>query len=373
MRAIFLCACFVALVACATTSPTLADWSQGTPELKHAGPLAFAPDGVLLVGDSLTAAVVAIQTEDASGEGASGEKREINVEGVNQRIADMMGNPVEETVINDLAVNPLSGHVYLSVSRGRGPDAMPVLFKIDSKGTISELELKNVKFAVATFENAPASGSDRRGQNPRMSSITDIQYEDGKVIVAGLSNEEFASKLRVFAYPFNGDNSSTSIEVYHGAHGALETRSPVRTFITYENTVLAAYTCTPLVTIPVSDLSDHAQASGNQASGNKVRGKTIAELGNRNTPLDMIIYTKAGQDYLLMANTARGVMKIKLDKSEMAAAESINSKIDGTAGVSFETLEYKNVVQMDKLTEDHAILLVADSPEKMNLQTIQLP
>jgi hypothetical protein len=36
-------------------------------------------------------------------------------------------------------------------------------------------------------------------------------------------------------------------------------------------------------------------------------GTTIAELGNRNRPTDMIVYRKGGKDYLLIANTSRGV------------------------------------------------------------------
>jgi hypothetical protein len=163
-------------------------------------------------------------------------------------------------------------------------------------------------------------------------------------------------------FPFDGAKTSTSIEVYHGAHGRLETASPVRTFITYENTVLAAYTCTPLVTIPVDDLK-----------GDKIMGKTIAELGNRNNPLDMIIYTKGDQDYLLMANDARGVMKLKLNKQEMDSATSIDSKIDGTAGVPYETLQLENVVQLDKLGEGHAVLLVANATGSVDLKTIALP
>lgn len=350
----------LALTLLATPSYAAEEGLQsGTPELKHAGPLAFTPDGVLLVGDSQSAAIFAIATSDSR----SGDAAEVNIEGINQKIAAMIGSSKEDTLINDMAVNPVSGHVYFSVSRGRGPDATPILFKADAKGNLSAVSLEDVKFSKATFENAPESGSDRRGQNPRMSAITDIQFDQGKVIVAGLSNEEFASKLRVFNYPFDGKESSTSIEVYHGAHGALETRSPVRTFITYEDTVLAAYTCTPLVTIPVDNLS-----------GEKIRGKTIAELGNRNTPLDMIVYRKGDQDYLLMANTARGVMKLKLDKAEMEAAESINSRISDTAGVPYESLpEYENVVQLDKLNNDHAVLLVASSPDSMDLKTIALP
>lgn len=334
------------------------EMKQGTPDLKHAGALAFAPDGVLLVGDAMSAALFAIATNDTS----TADTAEVNIAGINQKIAALMGTSAEDTLINDMAVNPTSGEVYLSVSRGRGPDALPVIFKADAKGNLTEVELSDVKFAKATFDNVPESGEDRRGQNPRMNAITDIQYDDGKVIVAGLSNEEFASKLRVFNYPFDGKESSTSIEVYHGAHGALETRSPVRTFITYESTVLAAYTCTPLVTIPVGELS-----------GEKIRGKTIAELGNRNTPLDMIIYTKGDQDYLLMANTARGVMKLKLDKSEFDAAKSIDSRISDTAGVPFETLsQFENVVQMDKLNDAHAVLLVGNS-NNFDLTTVVLP
>ncbi len=53
--------------------------------------------------------------------------------------------------------------------------------------------------------------------------------------------------------------------------------------------VLAAYTCTPLVKFPLSDLKP----------GEKVKGTTIAELGNRNRPLDMIVYQKDGKDYVL--------------------------------------------------------------------------
>jgi hypothetical protein len=55
--------------------------------------------------------------------------------------------------------------------------------------------------------------------------------------------------------------------------------------------------------------------------GAKVTGTTIAELGNRNRPLDMIVYQKGGQDYLLMANNSRGVMKIPT--AAFAAAQAL--------------------------------------------------
>ena len=331
---------------------------EGAPDIKHAGPLAFAPHGVLLVGDTLSAAIYAIDTgDDQTTTGA----KTINIEGVNQKIAAMMGSDPAETVINDMAVNPLSGNLYLSVSRGRGPDAAPVLFKADSKGALSELSLKKIKFSKAAIANAPESQEGRR--NPRMSAITDMQYKDGNVVVAGLSNEEFASKLRVLKYPFDGTGKATSVEMYHGAHGKTETASPVRTFTTYEDTVLAAYTCTPLVSIPVDDLKD----------GAKTKGKTIAELGNMKQPLDMIVYKKGSQDFLLMSNSARGVMKLKLSKGDINSTKAIDARIDGTAGLPFETLkDLKDVVQLDKLSETQAVMLVNNSG-RQDIRTIDLP
>ncbi len=352
-NALAVCVCFSPLALMAAEN----GMKSGTPGIQHAGPIAFGPDGILFVGDTRGAAIYAIDTGDST---KASTNAEINVTGVNQKIAAMIGSTPQETVINDMAVNPASGNIYLSVSRGLGPDAQPILFKADAKGNVSEVSMKNIKFSSVSFDDAPDSKEGRR--NPRLSTITDLQYENGKLIVAGLSNEEFASKLRVLNFPFDGDKTSTSIEVYHGAHGKLETASPVRTFITYENTVLAAYTCTPLVTIPVDALK-----------GDKITGKTIAELGNHNNPLDMVIYKKGNQNYLLMANDARGVMKLKLDKGEFDAAKSIDSRIDGTAGVPYETLPYENVVQLDKLDEGHAIMLIAQDSGSFDLKSIALP
>ena len=93
----------------------------------------------------------------------------------------------------------------------------------------------------------------------------------------------------------------------------FETKSPIRTFVTYkiqnEPYMLAAYTCTPLVKVPVSELK----------AGAHIKGTTIAELGNRNRPLDMIVYQKDGKDYLFMTNSSRGVMKIPTEDAGNAA------------------------------------------------------
>lgn len=336
---------------------------KGTPDIKVAGPLAFGPDGVLFIGDPQSAAIFAVDTGDTSGSSVS-----VNVEDVKGKVASLLGAKADEVTINDVAVNPISGKVYLSVSRGTGPDAMPVVLTVDGKGKLAELALKDIPFAKAELPNPPAdkvTGEGRRAANQRRESITDMAFIDGRIVVAGLSNEEFASNLREIPYPFDKVNTGAAIEIYHGAHGAVETRSPIRTFIPMtiggKPSIVAAYTCTPLVRIPLEEVK----------TGNKVRGTTVAELGNRNRPLDIISYEKDGKSYLLMANSARGVMKIGTD--QLATEESISERVADKAGQTYETVEsLTGVVQLDKLNDDAAVLLV-EKDGQQSLQTVPLP
>jgi hypothetical protein len=353
--------CAVALLAgaanAADKSP-LDSLKPGTPDLKQAGALAFAPEGILLVGDSLGAAVFAIDTGDRPAKPAEGA---IKVEGINQKIAGLLGADVKQVKINDLAVNPMSGTAYLSVTRGQGQDALPVILRVRQSGDIEELSLKNVKFAKAALPNPPDASKARQRQD----AITCVAYAEGRVYVAGLSNEEFASKLRAIAFPFTEADQGTSVEIFHTSHNKIETGSPIRTFIPYkvkdEANLLAAYTCTPLVKVPVSELKP----------GTKVKGLTIAELGNRNVPLDMIVYEKGGKEFILIANNSRGVMKVPTE--HIGEAQGLNKAVAGTAGLPYETVkDLKGVLQLAKLDKEHALILV-DKDGSLNLETIDLP
>jgi hypothetical protein len=323
---------------------------KGTPELKSAGPLAFGPEGILFVGDTASAAIFAIGTGDVKGD----SKADVKVEKINEKIGSMLGAASTDITINDLKVNPASGNLYLSITRGKGSSAMPVIVKLDRAGKLTALELKDVPFSSVKLDNASSS--------KRTESITGLNYVKGKLYVAGLSNEEFASKLRSIPFPFKDADKGASVEIYHGAHGRIETNSPVRTFTVYdiagETNLLASYTCTPLVKFPVDSLKP----------GEKVHGTTVAELGNMNVPLDMIVYTKEGKDYLLMANTRHGVIKVKLEGIDKAKA--ISSKISGTAGLTYDKIpEMKDVVQLDKLDADRAVYLTKAG----TLDTVPLP
>lgn len=337
------------------------DLKAGKADLRSAGPLAFGPEGILFIGDSAGAAIFAVDTGDRkSSAGGSFE-----IKGINEKVAALLGTAPDQIEIRDVAVNPISHNVYLSVSRGRGPDAAPVILKADGSGKLSEVSLANVKHASVHLPDAPsADAKDARGNSKRVETITDLAFVDGKVIVAGLSNEEFSSSLRSIPYPFREADKGAGIEIFHGAHGRFETNAPVRTFVPYNvggtPHILAAYTCTPLVTIPVSELK----------AGNKVKGKTIAELGNRNRPLDMIAYQKDGKDFILMANSSRGVMKLPAAKLDSYSAITAQTE---KQGVPYETLaEFQGVQQLDKFDDRNALMLVADGGA-MTLRTVALP
>jgi len=350
------CAALVLGIVCTARADLTESLKTGAMDIKQAGQLAFAPDGVLFIGDAQQGAIYAIATGDIAGDPSSVK---VNVKGIDKQVAAMLGTTAGEILINDIAVNPASGNVYLSVSRGRGTGAAPALIRVDGAGKLSEVKLPEAKFAKAMLNNIPTSGN-QRGQ-----AITDLAYANGKVIVAGLSNEEFASKLRTLDFPF-GKSDGASVEIYHGSHAALETRSPVRTFVTLDiagaPNVLAAYTCTPLVTFPIAELK----------GGAKVTGKTVAELGNGNSPLDMITYQKDGKEYLLLTNTKRGVMKVSTE--EITSVAAIRQHIAGTAGLKFETISaLTNVKQLDKLNGQSAVLLVAADGGESELRTVPLP
>jgi hypothetical protein len=334
----------------------------GKPDLKSAGPLAFGPKGVLFVGDPQGAQIVAVDVGQAPSDpiGAG-----FKLEGADAKIAAVLGTKADDITINDVVVEPGTNIAYASVSRGKGPSAEPAIVRVDGKGNITALPLDNVAHAKVALTNVPAAGAtDKRGQPLRSGAITDLAYVDGKLFIAGLSNEEFASKLRSIEFPFKGTDTGASVEIIHTAHNAaVETRSPVRTFVPFnvggQPQILAAYTCTPLVTFPVADLKP----------GQKVRGKTVAELGNRNNPLDMIVYEKDGKQYLLLSNSARGVMKISTETIEKQPALTEPVTGGGKAGLPYETVEsLTEVVQLDKLGNANALVL-----SKGSLQAVPLP
>jgi hypothetical protein len=141
----------------------------------------------------------------------------------------------------------------------------------------------------------------------------------------------------------------------------------VNAFVPYtlnnQQHLIAGYTCTPLVKFPISDLKP----------GEKVRGTTIAEFGSGNRVLDMIVYRKGGQEFLLTANNSRGVMKIPTNT--FANATPITTPVETeTGGVPFEKVpSMTGIEQLDKLDDNNSIVIVRTAAGGINLQAVPLP
>ncbi|MCG8459564.1 MAG: hypothetical protein MI919_25070 [Holophagales bacterium] len=334
------------------------------PVLDSMSALAFGPGGVLFVGDARGGSVVAIETGDTT---PGKVEARIGIVDLETRLAAMLGSRASEVLIHDLAVNPISQKIYLAVSRGRAkwesrwqlPNDLAdaaVLVRVDAAGELEAVDLEGLAWSRAGLPDpVDASKAHRwkRGVSLRVDTITDLAFEGDSVWVTGLSNEEFASTAWKLAYPFtdDGDASKTTLEIFHGAHGEWETHAPIRTFVPYRlgqtRHLLAAYLCTPLVTFETETL----------AGGGHVKGRTVAELGSGNYPLDMVVYQKDGKDRLLIANSNLPLMIV--DPADVASFDgSITSEVEGyTAGVSYEIRSGTGIQQLDRLGDEWIVAL----------------
>jgi hypothetical protein len=361
---LFVLLAIVVLASWTSPSARQATSSGQGATLTSMGPLAFGPDGTLFAADNLGAAVYAFDLGAAANGGAQGAR---GLDAVDEKLAALLGTGAREITITDLAVHPRTRNAFVSVMRGQGAGAAPALFRVDGQGNITNVPLASLRYQRVEIANAPAANTTGR-QNPRTQVVTDMAFSEGRLWVAGLSNEEFASKLRAIPYPFTqAANAGTSVEIYHGNHRQLETRSPVNAFVPYQLNgqahLIAGYTCTPLVKFPISDL----------APGQKVRGTTIAEFGAGNRVLDMIVYRKGNQEFLLTANNSRGVMKIPTNT--FANAASITTPVETeTGGVPFERVASMNgIEQLDKLDDNNSIVVQRTAAGGLNLSVVPLP
>jgi hypothetical protein len=341
----------------------------GTADLQSAGPIAFGPGGILFLADNAAARIFAVDVADP---GPQAGPEPFDLANVDARVASYLGCGAGDIVIRDLAVHPVSHNVYLSVQRGRGDAARPVLVRISAlDGSVTDVPLAGVPLASAAIDDAPADDDERlditlpldeEGEEVtygtrmfrilrrpiRTSTVTDLAYVNGTLLVAGLSNEEFSSKLRRIPFPFRAGAAGSSLEIYHVSHGQWETAAPIRAFVPYDGgaSILATYTCTPVVHFSLADLQPGAKAVG----------RTVADLGPVNQPLDLISFRQDGQEYLLVANSAHGL--IKIDCRDIDAQAPLTEPRQ-PIGVPRETKDLQGITRLANLGDGHVLALQA--------------
>jgi len=362
-----------------TTSESQYGLTIGTPTIRSVGPLAFGCDRILFVADNTSAAIFAIDVGE--GQPAS-ETRPIDVEDLDTRLAAYLGCRREDVFIRDVAVHPRSHQVFLSMMRGGGSAAVPVLLTIGADGTLTEVPLVQVPFAQTTIADAPPQNDarldarlvqgTREGElmEPRQGwklqvardplrtvTVTDLAYVDGILLVAGVSNEEFSSTLRRIRFPFNGTTASNGLEIFHVSHGKYETASPIRTFVPFGRaSILASYTCTPVVHFSLEDVE----------GGTQIKGRTVAELGAGNTPLDMVAYAHDGEACLLVSNVRHPLMKLK--QRDVETQEGLTQPRE-PVGVPREMLPQPGVSRMANLNDRYIVMLQMDEGERYHLRS----
>ena len=330
----------------------------GTPEIKSITALTFGPKGVLFIGDSQSAAIFAVDTKDTKSETA----KPYELQNIDVKVAEALGTTKDNVNITDIAVNPVSKRLYIAAAAG----GAPVLLTLDNNNTLKQVSLKNIDFSSVELNDAPAAAADpsnRRAMQARISSISDMGFADGKLMLSGLCNKEFSSSFRSISFPFTGKQEDEStLEMYHTSHGRYETTSPIRTFTTTtidgKNYILASYTCTPLVLFPMDELKPGAH----------VKGRTIAEMGNMNTPSDMIWLKEGGQNYLVMANSARPAVKVSYDDIQKFQG-SLTQQMPQAGGTNFTRLPYDKVLQLDKLDDNRAVVIQKRADGEVDLWT----
>ena len=363
----------ILLVAVAATF--VVDARTGTPaavisaapallDLKSAGTLAFGPDNVLFIGDSQSAAVFAVDVRDEAKDAGA---EPIRLQGIDAKIAGLLGTTSNAVVINDLAIHPVSQNVYLAVSRGKGNDARPVLLRVTKKGELQEVALEGVAFSMVSIANAPEPGSKTAwGRDKRRMAITDLAFAEGELFIAGLSNAEFASTLRRAPFPFKQTMAVNTLEIFHTSHDKYETQSPIESFLPFaiggKPSIVAGYGCAPIASFSLADLKTKKH----------LRGTTLAELGGGNRPLDMIAFTKDGQRRLLIANSDRTLMS--MSAKDIDKATPMTKAVDAayvSAGVPYLSIAEVGITQLDNLNDGFVVVVQRDIEDgSLNLRSI---
>lgn len=306
--------------------------------------LEFAEKNTLFVADSDSSKIFAYTLPEVAPTKTS---ESYNLEGAGSEIAELLGVKSTDVRYHDIAIHPASKEAYISVSYLKGKKKVSALIKANQKGDFEKVNLKKYKSTVKSLtKTADDSVKFWRDIPATTLAITDLDYVNGTLYVSSLSTGEFASTLRKVEYPFTNKDTSTNIEIYHTVHNQTETRAPIRAMevlnLNGVETVVAAYTCTPLVTIPTSELSDGAH----------VKGKTIAELGYGNTPLDVIKFTATDhtqkqEDFVLVINKERSADLIRVaDLVEANNKEGLSTpEMWAKAGVPTRPIPLSGVLQ----------------------------
>jgi len=337
------------LLAFATLTVSCAGVALAGP-IRSVGVLKFVNADTLVMADWRAGEIHALHLSTV----ASVAPTPFNLKNVSSPIAAALRTVPDNLRFEDMAFRPGSelAYITLSVIRGSGIPR-PALVAVDATGKVNVVDLARTPRTSAQIKDEPAPDEELWHMPEATYTVTDMVFNAGKLYVAGLSNATFASTLRVYDFPFTGDETATSIEMYHAVHNQIETHAPIRKMtilnLNGEPTLLAAYTCTPLVTVPLKDLKDGAH----------VRGKTIGELGWGSMPVSMVSLDYGQGQMVLLANSHKAADLLSVAAiAKAAAAPGLTTPIkwpsEPLLGVRSTYIPMPGIAQLD--TQDDKFL-----------------
>ncbi|WP_422981652.1 hypothetical protein [Undibacterium sp. Ji50W] len=336
--------------------------------IQSASKLSFGDANTLFVADWKGARIFALPVPAP----ARPAGKPFNLMDVQAPIAKALGVVPTALRFEDLAVQPDSelAYVALTVRGGKGP-GKPAIVSIDATGKVRRLDLARTS-GSAPITDAPTADVTFWHDLPEQTlTVTDMRYYQNKLYVAGLSNRSFASTLRVYDYPFSGKASATTIEMYHPVHNQIETRAPIRSMtvmtIDGEPTLVAAYTCTPLVAIQLKDLKDGAH----------IAARTIGELGWGSAPNGLVSFKMGDAEYALLINSSRSADLLSAtDLASAVAAPGLSTPIEWPAkpylGVKATMTPLSAVMRIDNLNPQ-LLLALRRSEAGGEMQLVSIP
>lgn len=310
--------------------------------------LEFGGANTLFAADDVQNRIYAFELQEIPDESRNLDSIPYNLTGLGTKLSAFLDADPFSISYHDLAVHPVTKAAFISLSIASEEGEQSKLVMVTPQAEINVIDAETLDYtSIELTEPADEEITFWREIPATSLSITDFEYDDGTLYVAGLSNGEFASTLRQVAYPFEDDAKTTSIEMFHTAHNQNETRAPIRamamTNIGGEKTMVAAYTCTPLVTIPAASLEDGAH----------VVGKTISELGYGNTPLEVLSLTaynmeRQPEEFVLVINREMSANLIRAE--DVANAPALTTAFSGlgdTLGVEGTHVPFAGILQAD--------------------------
>ena len=309
--------------------------------------LKFDAQGMLYAADAKNDRLLGLAIEEKEA-----KAKAVKIDNLSEQLGKALDAGTDPVTVHDVAVHPVSHTVYLSASKKGGGGTL--LFRV-AGDKVEKVDLGSFKTTSVALPS---------GARP-----FDVVVTAKDVVVSSMNRDKtFGAALHRIALPLKeGGVATAETEIYHSSHKRWETKAPLVAMAGFssdgQDYIVGSTACTPVVRIGVSEVTDKK----------KVQTATILELGSRNAPVSMLVYTKDRQQTLLVTNNKEGAYKVA--QPILAEPAKLNEKaVNRGAGVAVETVEAWKGAKKSAVLDGATAVVVRDGGDgALSLQTLPLP